>query len=160
MPCGGARPGSGPKQKLSYEQRLFVAFAIQRRKHLLNLCHRKQVLARLMPERRMTELPHVKTLPIPYRKEANAQSELDDEYMNLELPDAILDAADNIKERRKYLDEEPGRRFVRIPRLYAYREKLFQRVAKWASKRFGRPISPRMVETCWDEYRTDFPDDL
>jgi hypothetical protein len=81
-----------------------------------------------------------------------------------DLPDVILDAAEHLKVRKDLFVATPkikaAPRYIRGRRLYGVRNTLLEEVARWATERFRIPITPRFVERCLKEYRTDFKQTL
>lgn len=64
------------------------------------------------------------------------------------------------------LADKEGRPFlgrglsIEYRRVRGARPRIIKCVARWASWRFGRPITASMVERCWKKYRADFKNNL
>jgi hypothetical protein len=74
------------------------------------------------------------------------------------LPEEVIEGAIAMMDRAAALSNKRKRFPSRRP--YAYRKAVIDEVARIASSRFKKPITARLVTTCWQEYtahaRRDF----
>jgi hypothetical protein len=155
MPRGGKREGAGRPFLLTELQRLWVGSEFEKR-------WRDESVTRWQAgERRGQRQLHEKwdalrEVPVTLRRFVTAEG---DALLNAEetLPfgdqDRVTDAQSDLAEVRNLLGQIPRISRVYIRRPQGVQIRLPAEVAKVASKRFKRLVTPRMVKTCLDEFR-------
>ena len=160
MPRGGKRPCAGRKSTLDDMEKHYVALEVQERIRSLCENNRERIENEEIKNSRIRDLPNVNSIEKGEKRIAYEQSLINSDEQDTDLPENVLDAADNLKERREFLENNPKLRKSTYPRLYGYKKKLFEDVSIWASACFDKKVTPRMVESCWKRYVTDFKSDL
>lgn len=163
MPRGGKREGAGRNATLDYNQSLTIALMVEKSRTVILNEMMKHAIAKHLPSQDgIRKISHYKALGAETFDGDQTKRQKAYEISHLDLnklegfSEEIIDAADNLKLRRKYLEDNPQKQRLRIPRLYGKNKDIYLEVSDKATVKFGKRISPRMVETCWKNYCFDF----
>jgi len=171
MPSGGKRVGAGRPATLDYFEKILVGDQCERRwiKAIKNK-HRSDMAKELPEDELKEELKSFKGYLVGWTRNSDGKSarsiiiELSEreEIPERGYPKPILDMAKKLQYRRKILDEKPTASSRHSNRAWTYTRPLGQRkivireVADWAKVELGKPVSERMVESCWKLYRSEY----
>lgn len=155
MPRGGKRPGAGRPTTIDDDVRDEIGIECDRLARAFAEADMKARIARTYDGMDLEEsLRLIRKVPVKDRQLvvelATRKSDT-----SRRLPPIITDAVEHLRYRREILSKL-GRSFP-LKRAYGHRYRIISDAAAWAMKRFKRPISRRLVERCWKEYRRKFP---
>lgn len=144
VPKGGARAGSGRKPVLGYLEQLDVGAEYERRWSRAKQAREDKALAAVYAA---TEYPclvsNAEAIPLDERADWIASYEGEDHRDDVEGVLREMQGIDAMS------DQTPSRlRTITVARPYGLRAEIERDVAAWATERFDRPVSVRMVRSC------------
>ncbi len=159
---GGRRTGAGRKPRLTAEQRLWIGDCCEQELLQRRLQHRKESISIHLASRGIEENHEdIQSLHPSLRHEVLVwgTQRPEDEYP-ADLPAEVVDAIVAARGNARSLDQRDGRTPA-LGRLFTpkhrrparFREDILVAVSQQATDRFATPVSTRMVETAWKEYR-------
>lgn len=133
---GGKRFGAGRKRALTPEEELWVGTEAHNRMAAIQDARFLETARNLIPEDVQLRWAILKAVPVAQRPTRTR-------------PSHVQDLIGDVRDGTARL----GRRAVRVPKPQGIRPLVLMQVAEDATKRFSKPISPRLVKACLEQYR-------
>ena len=150
MPRGGKREGAGRHPTLGFADRLTIGSECEHRQRLEAEAGLQAARDQLFGKSDYDEqIARLHAIPVSERKGFFDTCEGQDHAEEIEFARremAGIDAHDPSQAPRVFR--------LRAPRPYGVRNRIEAEVAEWATERYGKRISTRLVKTCWDEFRS------
>ncbi|HEV2604072.1 MAG TPA: hypothetical protein VGU24_10475 [Microvirga sp.] len=151
MGHGGRRAGAGRKPNFDFYERLWIGIEYERHAAAAAKAHADE-------HARATD-PTLEYINDLYEQIQDVSIEERQKRLRKKRPIGEGDHnLDNLVGDLRAWLEKRGSRWIPAPRrIYGQRKAILQAVAAAASEQFGVPVSPRFVEACHEEYRSNFP---
>lgn len=150
MARGGLRAGAGRKSVLTDMERMLLGADCESRFNRFAAAKLEAAVASAINQRTEYDamIDEVRSVPIDDREE----------WLTTEAASYHRDDVEGIMRTQHGLPDDydgPVSRgiHVQVTKPYGVRKTIVWEVAKAAADTWGRPVSPRLVRECWDEFR-------
>jgi hypothetical protein len=147
---GGRRNGAGRHAVLTWEEWLEIGAECEGRFNAIWASNLQAAQdAYFAKSDYLSLIANVHQVPIPYRENWHSTCEAENHFDDVEGARKQMAGMD-------VASEESALRQLRFEavRPYAVKSKIKADVAAWATGRYGKAISERLVQSCWDDIRS------